>query len=84
MARSTTIPEELGRVSYMLSDKTGTETMNQMLFKKLHLGTAFYSEDTFDEIKIYVANEYKVEKKQVKVGGKVRHYLYHHNHCISL
>ena len=56
--------------------------MNQMLFKKLHLGTAFYSEETFDEIKMYVANEYKEEKKQVKVGGKVRHYLYHHNHCI--
>ena len=57
--------------------------MNQMLFKKVHLGTAFYSEETFNEIKMYVANEYK-EKKQVKVGGKVRHYLYHHNHCISL
>ena len=55
-----------------------------MLFKKVHLGTAFYSEETFDEIKMYVANEYKEEKKQVKVGGKVRHYLYHHNHCISL
>ena len=65
-------------MSYMLSDKTGTETMNQMLFKKLHLGTAFYSEDTFDEIKMYVANEYKEEKKQVKVGGKVRHYHYFH------
>ena len=45
-----------------------------MLFKKVHLGTAFYSEETFNEIKMYVANEYK-EKKQVKVGG---------NHCISL
>ena len=55
-----------------------------MLFKKVHLGTAFYSEETFNEIKMYVANEYKEEKKQVKVGGKVRHYLYHHNHCISL
>ena len=58
--------------------------MNQMLFKKVHLGTAFYSEETFNEIKMYVANEYKEEKKQVKEGGKVRHYLYHYNHCISL
>ena len=52
-ARSTTIPEELGRVSYLLSDKTGTLTMNQMIFKKLHLGAAAYSDDTFDEVKFY-------------------------------
>ena len=42
VARSTTIPEELGRISYLLSDKTGTLTQNQMVFKKLHLGTAAY------------------------------------------
>ena len=34
-ARSTTIPEELGRISYLMSDKTGTLTMNMMIFKKL-------------------------------------------------
>ena len=50
VARSTTIPEELGRVSYLLSDKTGTLTQNQMVFKKLHIGTAAYSTDTFDDI----------------------------------
>ena len=49
MARSTTIPEELGRVAYLLSDKTGTLTKNQMIFKKLHLGTVSYNDDTFDE-----------------------------------
>ncbi len=48
--RSTTIPEELGRISYLLSDKTGTLTQNCMVFKKLHLGTAAYSSDTFDEV----------------------------------
>ena len=53
-ARSTTIPEELGRVSYLLSDKTGTLTMNQMIFKKLHLGSAAYSDDTFDEVKYFL------------------------------
>ena len=38
VARSTTIPEELGRIAYLLSDKTGTLTKNIMVFKKLHLG----------------------------------------------
>ncbi len=50
VARSTTIPEELGRITYLLSDKTGTLTQNNMVFKKLHLGTAAYSSDTFDDV----------------------------------
>ncbi len=68
VARSTTIPEELGRISYLLTDKTGTLTQNNMVFKKLHLGTAAYSSDTFDEI-IHNLRNYFTSLKSDQDGG---------------
>lgn len=50
VVRSTTIPEELGRISYLLTDKTGTLTKNEMIFKKIHLGNASYEQNTFDDV----------------------------------
>ncbi|XP_053402729.1 probable phospholipid-transporting ATPase IIB [Mercenaria mercenaria] len=50
VVRSTTIPEELGRISYLLTDKTGTLTQNEMVFKKLHLGTVAFTPETVDEV----------------------------------
>jgi phospholipid-translocating ATPase len=41
VARSSTIPEELGRISYLFTDKTGTLTQNVMLFKKLQMKPPF-------------------------------------------
>ena len=35
IARNTNIPEELGRIEYLLTDKTGTLTCNDMVFKKI-------------------------------------------------
>ncbi|CDF88065.1 probable phospholipid-transporting ATPase NEO1 [Zygosaccharomyces bailii ISA1307] len=48
VVRTSTIPEDLGRIEYLLSDKTGTLTQNDMQLKKIHLGTVSYTPDTLD------------------------------------
>jgi phospholipid-translocating ATPase len=73
VVRSTTIPEELGRISYLLSDKTGTLTQNEMVFKKLHLGTVSYGTETFDEVKS-VTKYVKNDKLSWKRTFKLHHY----------
>ncbi|KDR78234.1 hypothetical protein GALMADRAFT_245314 [Galerina marginata CBS 339.88] len=50
IVRTSTLPEELGRITYLLSDKTGTLTQNEMEMKKLHMGTMSYGSDSMDEI----------------------------------
>ncbi|XP_037068803.1 probable phospholipid-transporting ATPase IIB [Pollicipes pollicipes] len=58
VVRSTTIPEELGRIVYLLTDKTGTLTQNEMALKKIHMGTVSYGVDTFDEVKALVEQHF--------------------------
>ncbi|XP_058133905.1 probable phospholipid-transporting ATPase IIB isoform X5 [Dasypus novemcinctus] len=58
VVRTSTIPEELGRLAYLLTDKTGTLTQNEMIFKRLHLGTVSYGTDTMDEIQSHIINSY--------------------------
>ena len=50
VVRTTTIPEDLGRLSYLLTDKTGTLTRNEMIFKKIHLGKVCYSSEYWEEL----------------------------------
>ncbi|XP_059477594.1 probable phospholipid-transporting ATPase IIB isoform X2 [Neocloeon triangulifer] len=75
VVRSTTIPEELGRVSYLLSDKTGTLTQNEMIFKKLHLGTVSYGTETFEEIVLHLRKAFAKQQQSEMRGvssGKMR------------
>ena len=44
-ARNSSIPEELGRISFLLTDKTGTLTKNDMHFKRLVLEYTQYEEE---------------------------------------
>ncbi|KAK3169501.1 hypothetical protein OEA41_008884 [Lepraria neglecta] len=54
VVRTSTIPEELGRIEYLLSDKTGTLTQNEMDLKKIHVGTVSYANEAMDEVRSYV------------------------------
>uniref|UniRef100_A0A8C5XP14 Phospholipid-transporting ATPase n=1 Tax=Microcebus murinus TaxID=30608 RepID=A0A8C5XP14_MICMU len=58
VVRSSTIPEQLGRISYLLTDKTGTLTQNEMVFKRLHLGTVAYGLDSMDEVQSHIFSVY--------------------------
>ncbi|KPI41608.1 putative phospholipid-transporting ATPase NEO1 [Cyphellophora attinorum] len=54
VVRTSTIPEDLGRIEYLLSDKTGTLTQNEMLLKKIHIGTGAYGGEAMDEVQGYI------------------------------
>jgi phospholipid-translocating ATPase len=58
IVRTSTIPEDLGRIEYLLSDKTGTLTQNEMELKKIHVGTVSYANEAMDEVASYVSQAF--------------------------
>jgi phospholipid-translocating ATPase len=76
VVRTSTIPEDLGRVEYLLSDKTGTLTQNEMQLKKIHVGTVAYSGEAMEEVVAYVhqafAQKTKTEASDSAVNTKTR------------
>lgn len=50
VARNSQIPEELGRIQFILTDKTGTLTQNDMIFKKLSLESIQYTSETLKDL----------------------------------
>ncbi|KAK5993661.1 Phospholipid-transporting ATPase NEO1 [Cladobotryum mycophilum] len=61
VVRTSTIPEDLGRIEYLLSDKTGTLTQNDMEMKKIHVGTVSYANEAMDEVTSYVRQGFYIQ-----------------------
>jgi phospholipid-translocating ATPase len=57
LVRNSTIPEELGRIEYIFSDKTGTLTNNVMKMKKLSFESDQFSEDSVNDLKMLLKDE---------------------------
>lgn len=61
VVRTSTIPEDLGRIEYLLSDKTGTLTQNEMELKKVHVGTVSYANEAMDEVSAYINHAFDTQ-----------------------
>jgi phospholipid-translocating ATPase len=58
IVRNRQIPEELGRIEYLLSDKTGTLTRNEMIFKNLITLTGNFNSERFPHLKALINSHF--------------------------
>lgn len=72
VVRTTTIPEDLGRLSYLLTDKTGTLTRNEMVFKRIHLGTNCYTPEYFDEVAVMLKQSFSPQNSATQQSSHHR------------
>uniref|UniRef100_A0A669C9D8 Phospholipid-transporting ATPase n=1 Tax=Oreochromis niloticus TaxID=8128 RepID=A0A669C9D8_ORENI len=64
VVRTSTIPEELDFIN-----NPSTLTQNEMIFKRLHLGTVSYGTDTMDEIQSHIVQSYAQATSQPSSGS---------------
>ncbi|KAL4446594.1 hypothetical protein ABPG74_005532 [Tetrahymena malaccensis] len=73
ITRNSQIPEELGRVQYILSDKTGTLTQNDMIFRKLCLESTLFTDKNLKKLANIVKKQcYVVNGPCSDVAEKVK------------
>ncbi|KAJ3142877.1 putative aminophospholipid-translocase [Geranomyces variabilis] len=70
VVRTSTIPEELGRIGYLLTDKTGTLTKNDMELKRLHMGTMSYGGESMEDVREHLASAYSARQGAEQVRYK--------------
>ncbi|KAL0229054.1 hypothetical protein GEMRC1_013674 [Eukaryota sp. GEM-RC1] len=68
VVRSSGIPEELGRIEYFFTDKTGTLTQNEMVFKKLHLGHICFNRDSLEDVSLALNDSFQPSTPQNDMG----------------
>lgn len=66
ITRNSTIPEELGRIQYLFTDKTGTLTQNEMIFKKICFESIVMSEDSIVDLNLTITDECNKSKGPMK------------------
>ena len=59
IARNSMIPEELGRIQYLFTDKTGTLTQNDMVFKQICFESGMFTEESIEELRNILEDECK-------------------------
>ena len=57
VARNSNIPEDLGRLQYLITDKTGTLTQNEMILKKICTEMAIFETDDPNHTLEYILKE---------------------------
>ncbi|KAJ9612325.1 putative aminophospholipid-translocase [Cladophialophora chaetospira] len=73
VVRTSTIPEDLGRIEYLLSDKTGTLTQNEMQLRKIHVGTVAYAGEAMEEVAAYIDQAFATgEDSKLSVGSTTK------------
>ena len=72
IVRNRSIPEELGRLEFLLTDKTGTLTQNEMIFKKLALENGeLYTSDQIEEIRRILRKKKERSNTQTRHGTHI-------------